>query len=201
VTPPTDSVPLQIAWQRQLAGSTGMIFAFAWGLAEATFFFIIPDVLLSFVAMFAWPRSWRHILVAITGALVGGALLFHWATADPVQARQAILRVPFIRESMLMKVDDGLRNQGLPAIFFGSLSGIPYKLYAVEAPKFCRPGEFLLATAPARAVRFLLAWFGFGALANWLRNRRGWQTVRLLRVHAAIWIVCYGFYWGRIAFG
>jgi len=56
--------------------------AFVWGLAEATFFFVIPDVFLSFVALLDWPRTSKHILAAIAGALLGGALLFHWASAD-----------------------------------------------------------------------------------------------------------------------
>jgi len=34
-----------------MLGRPGMVVAFLWGLAEATFFFIIPDVFLSFVAM------------------------------------------------------------------------------------------------------------------------------------------------------
>lgn len=198
MTPQVDSGDSQAAWQRQFSGGTGMIFAFAWGLAEATLFFIIPDVFLSFVAVIAWPRSWRHVVAAIAGALLGGALLFHLAATDQVQARRVILRVPFIRESMLVKVDDGLRNQGMAAILFGSLSGVPYKLYAVEAPRFFNLGEFLAATPPVRAVRFFLVWLGFGGAATWLRKRRGWQTARLMQVHAAIWIVCYAFYWGRI---
>jgi hypothetical protein len=57
---------------------------------------------------------------------------------------------------MFAKVDDGFRNQGLLSVLFGSVSGLPYKLYAVEAPEFTSQAEFLLATPPARAVRFLL---------------------------------------------
>lgn len=178
-----------------------MGFAFLWGLAEATFFFMIPDVLLSFVAILAWPRTWRHILAAIAGAFVGGALFFHWAATNPEQARRAVLHVPFVRESMLETVDDGFRRQGLAAVFLGSIAGIPYKLYAVEAPKFCTPAEFLLVTPPARAVRFLLVWLGFGAVATWLRKRRGWRTASLMRVYATIWILIYALYWGRIALG
>ena len=139
------------AWQESFPGRPGVLAAFIWGLAEATFFFVIPDVLLSFVAILDWPRTWRHILAAIAGALLGGALLFHWASAD-----SAVARVPFIRENMFAKVDDGFRIQGLLSVLFGSVSGLPYKLYAVEAPKFTSQTEFLLATPPARAVRFLL---------------------------------------------
>jgi len=198
---PAMPAPSPAAWQRQLAGGTGISLAFLWGLAEATMFFIIPDVLLSFVAILAWRRSWRHILAATAGALAGGALLFHWAVVDPAQAHRVVLRVPFVRESMLVKVENGFRNQGLAAVFFGSVSGTPYKLYAVEAPIFCRLGTFLIVTPPARAVRFFLVWLVSGAAAVWLRNRRGWRTESLLRLHAATWIAVYAFYWGRITFG
>jgi hypothetical protein len=177
-----------------------MLIAFLWGLAEASFFFVIPDVFLSFVAIFAWRRTWPHILAAISGAFVGGALLFQWAQVNPVQAHAAVARVPFVRESMFARVDDGLRAQGLSAVVLGSITGIPYKLYAVEAPKFFSERNFLLATPPARAVRFVLVWLSFGGVAAWLRKRRNWRTAQLLQVHAALWVITYAFYWGRIVF-
>jgi glycerol uptake facilitator-like aquaporin len=177
-----------------------MCIAFLWGVAEATFFFVIPDVFLSFVAMFAWRRTWSHILAAVSGALIGGALLFTWAQANPARAHAAIARVPFVRESMFARVDDGLRTQGLSAVLLGSVTGIPYKLYAIEAPKFFSERNFLLVTPPARAVRFLLVWIAFGAAATWLRKRRNWRTAQLLRLHAALWVINYAFYWGCIVF-
>jgi len=164
-------------------------------------FFVIPDVFLSFVVILDWPRTWRHILAAIAGALLGGALLFHWASSNSAAARAAVARVPFIRENMFAKVADGFRNQGLLAVLLGSVSGLPYKLYAVEAPTFTSQTEFLLATPPARAVRFLLVWAAFGAVASWLRTRQGWPASRLMKIHAALWIASYAFYWGRIVLG
>ena len=143
---------------RSLAGRPGILAAFLWGLAEATFFFVIPDVLLSFVAILDWPRTWKHVLAAIAGALLGGALLFHWASVDSAGARAAVSHVPFIRERMFREVSGGFRHEGWLSILLGSFSGIPYKLYAVEAPEFTSPLEFLLATPPARAVRF--CWSG-----------------------------------------
>jgi hypothetical protein len=189
------------AWQESLVGRPGVLAAFICGLAAATFFFVIPDVFLSFVAILDWPRTWKHILAAIAGALLGGALLFHWASANSAAARAALARVPFIRENMFAKVDDGFRNQGLLSVLLGSVSGLPYKLYAVEAPKFTSQTEFLLTTPPARAVRFLLVWAAFGAVASWLRTRRHWPLSRLIKIHAALWIASYAFYWGRIVWG
>jgi len=81
----------------------------------------------------------------------------------------------------------------LLSVLFGSVSGVPYKLYAVEAPKF--------TSRPARAVCFLLVWAGSGAVASWLRTRRRWPVSRLMKIHAALWIASYAFYWGHIVLG
>ena len=47
--------------------------ALAWGLAEATFFFIVPDVLLSRLVLSDWRLCARACLWAVAGALVGAA--------------------------------------------------------------------------------------------------------------------------------
>ena len=185
-------------WQQALIGFPGILISGLWGFAEATFFFIIPDVFLSFVAVLQWPRTWKHVLSAVLGAVVGGALLFHLAAANQQNARAAVIRVPFIREHMLVNVDDGFRHRGLYALLWGSIEGIPYKLYAVEAPRFARQSRFLLATPPARAVRFLLVWSAFGWSAAWLRARLALRTAHLLLIYSVTWIVVYAFYWGRI---
>lgn len=54
---PAVACPSGHGWQDSLVGRPGVLAAFIWGLAEATFFFVIPKVLLSFVAILAWPRS------------------------------------------------------------------------------------------------------------------------------------------------
>jgi membrane protein YqaA with SNARE-associated domain len=192
--------PARPLWERRTLGLAGLIAAFLWGLAEATFFFIIPDVFLSFVAMLDWSSTWRHIVAALAGALLGGALLFHWAQADPKAAQAAVARVPFIAPGMLAKANSGLDEMGLLAVLTGSVSGVPYKLYAVEAPRISTQLVFLLATPPARAVRFTMVWVIFGAAAGWLRRRYALSTRKLIYVHAVVWIAAYAFYWGRIVY-
>lgn len=135
-----------------MLGRLGLVVAFLWGLAEATFFFVIPDVLLSFVAMLDWRSTWRHIVAALAGAVLGGALLFQWSQADPEAAHAAVARVPFITPGMFAKVNSGFDKMGLLAVLAGSVSGIPYKLYAVEAPRVSTQFAFLLATPPARGA-------------------------------------------------
>jgi hypothetical protein len=201
---PSESTPAPAPvprWQASLVGSPGIILAALWGVAEATFFFVVPDVFLSLVAILNWRRTWKHVISAIGGATLGGALLFQWAAADHQSARSAIACVPFIRERVLIKVHDGLQSQGLSALLWGSIEGIPYKLYAVEAPQFTRESIFLLATPPARAVRFLIVWTMFGFISGWLRSRFALRTAHLLRLYALIWIVVYACYWGGILSG
>jgi glycerol uptake facilitator-like aquaporin len=187
-------------WERRLLGRPGLVVAFLWGLAEATFFFVIPDVFLSFVAILDWRSTWKHIVAALAGALLGGALLFHWAQSKPGAAHAAVARVPFVTPEMFAKVNSGLDKMGLLSVLAGSVSGIPYKLYAVEAPRVSTQFAFLLATPPTRAVRFTLVWVIFGAAAVWLRRKYALSTRKFAYIHAVIWIVSYAFYWGRIVY-
>lgn len=59
-----------------------------WGIAEATVFFIVPDVWISFVAA---RRDWKAgvlaACLACTGALIGGAIMYLWASRDAEAAR------------------------------------------------------------------------------------------------------------------
>jgi membrane protein YqaA with SNARE-associated domain len=84
--------------------------AFLWGLAEGTFFFIIPDVFLSLVAILDLRHSWKHVVCALLGATIGGAFLFNWAQQNPGAAHVAVVHVPFVRESMFAQVRDGFRR-------------------------------------------------------------------------------------------
>jgi membrane protein YqaA with SNARE-associated domain len=185
-------------WARAFLGPKGLAIAFLWGLAEGTFFFVVPDVFLSLVAILDLRSTWKHVVCAVLGATLGGAILFQWAQQDTAAAHAAVEHVPFVRESMFARVDQGLRSHGLLDVAVGSMSGIPYKLYAVEAPRYFGAATFLLATPPARGLRFCIVWFTFGAVAAWLRKSRGPPTARQLKIYAGVWFAVYALYWGRI---
>jgi membrane protein YqaA with SNARE-associated domain len=185
-------------WARAFLGPKGLAIAFFWGLAEGTFFFVIPDVFLSLVPILDLRSTWKHVVCAVLGATLGGAILFQWARQDAPAAHAAVEHVPFVRESMFARVNQGLRSHGLLDVAAGSMSGIPYKLYAVEAPKYFSATGFLLATPPARGLRFCIIWYTFGVVAAWLRRSRRLRTASLLKIHAAVWFAVYTVYWGRI---
>jgi membrane protein YqaA with SNARE-associated domain len=185
-------------WVRWLVGGPGVVLAFVWGLAEGTFFFVVPDVAISLAAMLRPKRAWRHVLAATLGGLVGGALMFHWAVSDNAGASAAVARVPFVRAEMFEKVDAGYARHGLGAVYLGPLGGIPYKIYAVEAPKYVEYKAFLVSTVPARGYRFVVVWLVFGFVGGRVRRYLKRTDARLLVWHGAFWVVLYAVYWGRI---
>ncbi|MDP9049933.1 MAG: hypothetical protein M3O31_04305, partial [Acidobacteriota bacterium] len=177
---------------------TGLALAFVWGLAEATVFFVVPDVLISLVAILRPKRAGKHVVAAIAGALLGGAMMFGWAVQDAAGARDAVVHVPFVRARMFAEVDAGYSQHGLGAVYRGPLGGVPYKTYAVEAPKFVGRGAFLASTIPARGYRFVVVWIAFGFAGGALRRYLKRTDARLLVWHGVFWIALYAVYWGRI---
>jgi membrane protein YqaA with SNARE-associated domain len=184
-------------WVRWICGAPGVALAFVWGLAEATFFFVVPDVIISLAAMLRPRRALNHLVASLAGALLGGLCMFLWGAHDAKDAVQAVSRVPFITHAMIQHVEVSYQRQGMVALLLGPLSGTPYKIYAVEAPRFQSLAGFLLVTIPARGERFVLVLLASAGLGVLLR-RIGRPEARFAIWHAAIWIVFYALYWSRI---
>jgi membrane protein YqaA with SNARE-associated domain len=168
--------------------------AVLWGFAEATLFFIVPDVLLTGIAV----RHGRHAaLVAtawtIVGAVAGGALMYRWGMQDPAGATATLDRLPAIAPAMIARVGADLQGAGLPAMALGAFSGVPYKIYAVMAPGAgIGLARFLAASVPIRALRFIVVVIVADRLNRLLAVRLGAR--RRLAVLAAVWLLFYGAY-------
>lgn len=172
-------------------------FAFLWGLAEATLFFIVPDVLLSLLALQDRRRAWIACGTTVAGALLGGALMYAWAAHDPAQMRSLLVLIPAITLDLIDQVRAQLDNWGYTSLFAGAFSGVPYKLYASEAGAAALPLAGLLAvTIPARALRFLLV----VAVVNWIARRwlGGWTQTRRTALLLACWALFYGGYFSAM---
>jgi membrane protein YqaA with SNARE-associated domain len=188
-----ESVRQHRPWGDWIEGSTGVGLAFLWGFAEGTLFFVVPDVLISLVALVRPRNAWRHIVAAIVGSLVAGIILFAWSSQSPQRAGRAVARVPLVSPGMFAEVDHGFRKHGQSAVLLGPLYGIPYKIYAVEAPAFVSASAFLWITVPARGVRFLVVWSLFGVTGVVLRRLRTTDP-QLAAGHACVWLLIYSFY-------
>ncbi len=171
--------------------------AFAWGLAEATLFFIVPDVLTSRLVLRRPKAGLAACFASLAGALLGGALLFFLGRHSAPQLLGAFDYLPGINPAMVDQARAGLVEQGPVALFTGVIGGIPYKLYAtLAAGAGMSSGEFLLTSVFARLSRFLLvtglAWFvGAKLLPNL-------SLAAKLRIHTGAWILFYFFYYWHL---
>ena len=106
--------------------------AAAWGGAEATFFFLVPDVWLTWVAAQGRTRDALTAgLSATAGALAGGLATRTWAAGRAPSASEEVLTlIPSIDAAMVRRVHGEVRGRGARALLTGPLRGIPYKLYA-----------------------------------------------------------------------
>jgi membrane protein YqaA with SNARE-associated domain len=164
-----------------------------WGLAEATAFFIVPDVLLSWVALRSCKRALLACLWVTGGALAGGCILWFIGRHDPEPARALFATLPAINDGMIENVRSQLHTSGLKALFLGPLSGTPYKIYAVEAASIGYGlGIFLLISLPARLIRFLLVSLVASGISKLLSRKLGMRHLQTL--HVLFWTALYAWY-------
>jgi membrane protein YqaA with SNARE-associated domain len=142
---------------RLARGNAAQFFAFAWGFAEATLFFIVPDVLLTVIGCRSVRASLKACGFAILGALLGGLVMYSAGRAAPDNSRAVLTRVPAIHRPLIERVQLQLSERGLAALMLGPATGTPYKIYAVEwGVQHGGLPLFLLVSIPARGIRFLL---------------------------------------------
>ena len=168
------------------------IAAFVWGVAEATLFFVVPDVLLSYIGLKRGVESAAKACVfAAIGAAVGGAIMYLWSASDPAAALSAVEAVPAISNSMSARALISMEEQGwLWAAFVGPLTSTPYKVFAVWAPHVGAPfSTFVAASVLARLPRFLIVSIGVAligrGLSRWLGERQ------LLWLLIGAWLLFY----------
>ncbi len=182
--------------RRRLVGLAAL-----WGFAEATLFFLVPDVLLSFAAM---RSGLRPVLVACLaaalGATLGGATMMVAAQVATEAVRAAILALPGIGPQLLEEAGRRFAQEGVLAAFLGSLSGVPYKLYAFAAGASAG-GEgapaLLLATPLIRLPRFVGATLLAAGARRLLVSRLGEDAA--LALLAAFWLGFYAWYFSVMA--
>jgi hypothetical protein len=131
--------------------------AAAWGLAEATLFFIVPDVLLTWLAGFRPRLVWRAVAACLGGALLGGLLMYLAAADSPERMRALLDLVPAISADFIAATGVTLQEQYGSQMLRAGFSGVPYKILAVEsAVQGQSLATFLGWSVPARLSRWIL---------------------------------------------
>ena len=180
-------------------GQAGIAISVVWGFAEATLWFIVPDVAVGAVALLLPSRWWRVATATIAASLLGGLVLFTAALVDGDASRTAILALPGIDHEMASDVRDELAADGGSALVRAPLSGVPYKVYTVEmADQSWGVASYLAWSLPSRTLRILpvaaiaalVGWW----LAGFIRRRTG----AVLAAYVAGWVVLYVFYFRSV---
>jgi membrane protein YqaA with SNARE-associated domain len=170
--------------------------SFVWGFCEASFFFLVPDIWLSRIAMTDFRQALKNTLFATIGALLGGLVVYMYGHAAFEETGRFLGMIPAISPDMIEDAGTDIAENGLMAALVGGIAqGMPYKIYAVWAGHLAISLPlFLLASAVARLIRFFVVAGLFYAAARVLSAHLSAQS--LLRLHAAVWILFYaGYFW------
>lgn len=130
---------------------------------------------------------------------MGGLALYALAMNWPDATRKLVASLPFVRGWMFDTVVRAFADHGAAGMLYGPSSGIPYKVYAVMAPRQVDAASFLLMSIPARLERLALSCvvFSFAGLAL----RRWWPVPRrpvVVAAYALIWCGLYALYWSKL---
>ena len=166
-----------------------------WGIAEASLFFVVPDVLITFVVMrYGLRQGLLLCVVAALFATVTGYFMWLWGAHDAGTARHAMLQVPAVGPDLLRRAHDEIASGWPLHLVTGAMTGVPYKLYAVEAgARGIDPILFLPMSFVARLSRFVLTAVcaAIGREAALRIGRPDWRY----GIWALAWIGTYGYYW------
>lgn len=174
----------------------GLTIAALWGFAEATLFFVVPDVLLAWIALRSGSRpAAAFALVAALGAALGGACIYAAVILDPALTRAAILSVPAVSDAMVAAAQSQAADGWFAAALRASVTGVPFKIYAMLAPAAGWDVLALALVTPVlRLPRFLAVAILFAGLGRAVRRDDAlprWAAP----MFAAGWTAFYVWYW------
>ena len=170
-----------------------LYFSLIWGLAEATFFFIVPDVLLSYIAIKNLKVAKTACIFATIGALIGGLIMYAWGQRNVESAEIFLNKVPAISEEMLDDINLQVKDDRGLAIFKGPLQGQPYKAYAVySGSDGINYLSFILITIPARIIRFIITVLLADFLLNKILGKR--KKINKTVLLSCWWVIFYSAY-------
>lgn len=172
--------------------------AFLWGLAEATLFFLVPDIWLTILARQGLRTALLACAYALGGALLGGMLMYYWGAEDITGLIAVLDGIPAVNQTMIQETAAQMGDTGLTAMLFGPLSGTPYKIYAGFAGHLDYAlWLFLLLSVPARLLRFVAVTL----LSHYLLRliQRYFPTANLLLIIVSLWLLFYLFYFSLMA--
>ena len=162
-------------WVEALSGRGGLWGAMAWGFAEGTLFFIVPDVLFTLTTVLRPRRGLLQLAAAVLGATLAGGLMYAWSARDPVQARSVVARVPHVGERMIAATERrwqerGVQNLLRPAVRALATAGVTPNQVTVTALVLSAATGALIAFFPTERWPLIL-------LGPWLLVRMALNAI------------------------
>jgi membrane protein YqaA with SNARE-associated domain len=168
----------------------------AWAFANATLFVIVPDVLITAVALRNGRRAVTACGYALAGTLLGGVLMWNWGAHDPLGAAHALDRLPGVSWGMIHDAADEIERNPEHALWHAVLTGTPFKVEAMLAggsglyEDDKRP--FVLESVMVLLPRYVALALAAAFLSNTLG--RNVSPRRKQAVHLAVWAAFYAGY-------
>jgi|GEM_PF-2021308 len=184
-----------------------LLIGFCWGLFEGIWFFIIPDIALSFFALKGFKPALYATFAVIVGAMVAAISLFTLFQVYPETLetfRSIWSHLPGYYPSMFEVAKGHLQEAGTRGLLLGPSSGIPYRFYIYEAFKEnLSLINFLIWTPAARLERIIIApiaCFALRLLAEKIlipkynfSRKKTYASLHLLII--LYWCAIYYWYW------
>lgn len=175
------------------------LIASLWAFAEATFFFLIPDIYLTRIALYNLRKAIYACFFAAFSACIGGSVMYLWAEYYPHPAVEFLTLIPAIFPKLITEVTQSLFPHPFYALFVAPLKGIPYKIYAVlfgmEKISF---SLFIGISFIARLCRFLFVTLAGGIAAALLKPYVSPKKINL--IHLMVWWLIYSLYFCDVVY-
>ena len=169
------------------------IIASLWSFAESTIFFVVPDVWTSYCGLQSLKKGLIACLWAVLGALLGGIIMYYWSEIDFSSAMVIVNKVPAISNEMIQQAGLDLKQHLGWAMFTGAFTGVPYKIFAIQAPSAeLSLLTFILLSISARLLRFAVVTVAINMLAKVIRPYV--SQCSLLIIFFSGWTVFYMFF-------
>ncbi len=173
------------------------LYAFLFGFAEATLFFIVPDVLLCFASRKNLFKGIKASFYTLGGAIIGGLIMYYLGKNNFKLALLLVEKIPGISNELINIVHDEMSESGVVAILLGPLKGIPYKIFAIQAYGLgINIVPFIIISIFARELRFLLSttlcYYILKGISRWKLGK--YQKFWILLT----WTIFYIFYFTHI---
>ncbi len=141
-------------WSRFASSRWGEGLVFAWAVAEATFWPVAPEAVLVPVVVGHERGLLRPLAASVAGTALGGSATYLFACAFPRSAWETVSGLPLVKPSWFGRARERLERSWLRGLAYQPWSGIPFKVWAVEAgPMGLKPRLVIPAFVASRGLR------------------------------------------------